>query len=71
MRQRVAFLRTLLAGKPVLLLDEPFGSLDAARAEEILQLVERIRDTLDIPILLVSHDRAEVERLAGEVITLG
>ncbi len=69
--KRVAIGRALLAAPRFLLLDEPFGSLDAARAEEILQLVERIRDTLDIPILLVSHDRAEVDRLASEVVTLG
>jgi molybdate transport system ATP-binding protein len=68
--KRVAIGRALLAGPRFLLLDEPFGSLDAPRAEEILQLVERIRDQLEIPILLVSHDRAEVERLAGEVVTL-
>jgi molybdate transport system ATP-binding protein len=69
--KRVAIGRALLAAPRFLLLDEPFGSLDTARAEEILQLVERIRDTLEIPILLVSHDRSEVERLAGEVIALG
>jgi molybdate transport system ATP-binding protein len=69
--RRVAIGRALLAAPRFLLLDEPFGSLDAARAEEILRLVERIRDALAIPILLVSHDRAEVERLAGRVVTLG
>jgi molybdate transport system ATP-binding protein len=68
--KRVAIGRALLAAPRFLLLDEPFGSLDAARAEEILRLVERIRDALAIPILLVSHDRTEVERLAGEVVTL-
>jgi molybdate transport system ATP-binding protein len=68
--KRVAIGRALLAAPRFLLLDEPFGSLDAARAEEILRLVERIRDALAIPILLVSHDRTEVERLAGVVVTL-
>ncbi|MEO6386924.1 MAG: ATP-binding cassette domain-containing protein [Croceibacterium sp.] len=68
--RRVAIGRALLSAPRFLLLDEPFGSLDPARAEELLQLVERIRDSLDIPILLVSHDRSEVERLAGEVVTL-
>lgn len=68
--RRVAIGRALLSGPRFLLLDEPFGSLDPARAEEILRLVERIRDELAIPILLVSHDRGEVERLAGEVVTL-
>lgn len=68
--RRVAIGRALLAGPRFLLLDEPFASLDPARAEELMQLVERIRDELAIPILLVSHDRGEVERLAGEVVRL-
>ena len=35
-----------------------------------MALVERIRDELKVPILLVSHDRAEVARLAGRVVTI-
>lgn len=69
--RRVAIGRALLAAPRFLLLDEPFASLDPARAEALMGLVERVRDTLEIPILLVSHDRAEVERLAGRVVTLG
>jgi molybdate transport system ATP-binding protein len=68
--RRVAIGRALLAAPRFLLLDEPFASLDAERAEALMALVERIRDELEIPILLVSHDRAEVERLAGRVVTL-
>ena len=68
--RRVAIGRALLAGPRFLLLDEPFASLDAARAEALMGLVERIRDELRVPILLVSHDRAEVDRLAGRVVTL-
>lgn len=68
--RRVAIGRALLAGPRFLLLDEPFASLDAERAEALMALVERIRDELAVPILLVSHDRAEVERLAGRVVTL-
>lgn len=69
--RRVAIGRALLAAPRFLLLDEPFASLDAERAEALMTLVERIRDELEVPILLVSHDRAEVERLAGRVVTLG
>ncbi len=69
--RRVAIGRALLAAPRFLLLDEPFASLDAERAEALMALVERIRDELVVPILLVSHDRAEVERLAGRVVTLG
>ena len=69
--KRVAIGRALLAAPRFLLLDEPLASLDAARAEGIAGAIERIRDELTIPILLVSHDRAEVARLAGEVVELG
>jgi len=68
--RRAAIGRALLAAPRFLLLDEPFASLDRERAEALMGLVERIRDELEVPILLVSHDRAEVERLAGRVVTL-
>jgi molybdate transport system ATP-binding protein len=68
--RRVAIGRALLSGPRFLLLDEPFASLDPARAATLMELVERIRDELKIPILLVSHDRTEVARLAGRVVTL-
>jgi molybdate transport system ATP-binding protein len=68
--RRVAIGRALLAAPRFLLLDEPFASLDRERAEALMALVERIRDELKVPILLVSHDRAEVERLAGRVVAL-
>lgn len=66
--KRVAIGRALLSGPRFLLLDEPLASLDEARREEIMRVVERIRDELRLPILYVSHDKAEVERLAGKVI---
>jgi molybdate transport system ATP-binding protein len=68
--KRVAIARALLSAPRFLLLDEPLTSLDAARAEEILRLLERIRDELELPTLLVSHSAAEVARLAGEVVVL-
>lgn len=69
--QRVAIGRALLAGPRFLLMDEPLSSLDAARREDIMQVIERIRDELRLPILYVSHDRAEVERLATTIARLG
>jgi len=68
--QRVALGRALLSGPSFLLMDEPLSSLDASRREEIMAVIERIRDELALPILYVSHDRSEVDRLAGEVIVL-
>lgn len=68
--QRVAIGRALLSGPRFLMMDEPLSSLDAPRREEIMAVIERIRDELALPILYVSHDRAEVDRLAGQVIAL-
>lgn len=68
--QRVAIGRALLSGPRFLVMDEPLSSLDAPRREEIMTVIERIRDELALPILYVSHDRAEVNRLAGHVIVL-
>lgn len=69
--QRVAIGRALLAGPEILLMDEPLSSLDAARRGDIMLVIERIRDELKLPILYVSHDRAEVDRLATSVVELG
>ena len=66
--QRVAIGRALLASPRLLLMDEPLSSLDAPRRDEILTVIERIRDELDVPILYVTHDRAEIERLGGELV---
>lgn len=69
--QRVAIGRALLGGPRFLLMDEPLSSLDLARREEIMGVIERLRDELKLPILYVSHDRAEVERLAASIVPLG
>ncbi|MFC0204802.1 ATP-binding cassette domain-containing protein [Novosphingobium soli] len=69
--QRVAIGRALLSSPAFLLMDEPLASVDADRRAEILGLIERIRDELRLPILYVSHDRAEVDRLADTIIPIG
>lgn len=69
--KRVAIGRALLADPAFLLLDEPLASLDRSRREEILGLLERLRDELALPILLVTHDRAEAERLGDRIVAFG
>ena len=68
--QRVAIGRALLSGPRFLLMDEPLSSLDDARREAIFTVIERIRTELPLPILLVSHDRADVLRLADHVVEM-
>ena len=68
--QRVALGRALLSNPRFLLMDEPLASLDAARADEIMGMIERVRDELKLPILYVSHNRAEVDRLATRVVPI-
>jgi molybdate transport system ATP-binding protein len=68
--RRVAIGRALLADPAFLLLDEPMSFLDRARREEILTLIEQLRDAAGLPILLVTHDRAEAERLGTRIVPL-
>lgn len=69
-RQRVAIARALASQPRLLLLDEPMASLDAARKQDILPWLERLRDELAIPMLYVSHAPQEVARLASHLVVL-
>ena len=62
--------RALLSDPAFLLLDEPLSSLDRARREEIMRAIEHIRDTIGLPILMVTHDPEEAERLGTRVVRM-
>jgi NitT/TauT family transport system ATP-binding protein len=70
MRQRVAFLRTLIAGKPVLTLDEPFASLDAITRAEMQQWLAGALETDPRTVVLVTHDIEEALYLCDSVVVL-
>jgi ABC-type nitrate/sulfonate/bicarbonate transport system ATPase subunit len=70
MRQRVAFLRTLLSGKPVLCLDEPFGALDALTRREMQDWLAQALEREPRTVLLVTHDVEEAARLAQRVLVM-
>jgi molybdate transport system ATP-binding protein len=69
-RQRVAIGRALLSQPKLLLMDEPLSALDAETKGEILPFLERLRDSLSLPIIYVSHDMREIERLAEHLVLL-
>ncbi|MGZ5874639.1 MAG: molybdenum ABC transporter ATP-binding protein [Bradyrhizobium sp.] len=69
-RQRVALGRALLSRPRLLLLDEPLGSLDEERKEEILPYLIRLRDEAGIPMVYVSHDASEMRQLATQIVML-
>jgi len=69
-RQRVALARALMSAPDVLLLDEPLAAVDVERRRRILPYLLRVRDELGVPVIYVSHDRAEVDQLADRVIVL-
>lgn len=69
-RQRVAVGRALLSQPRLLLMDEPLSALDRATKDEILPFLERLHAALDLPVLYVSHDMAEVERLADHLVLM-
>lgn len=68
--RRVAIGRALLSDPAFLLLDEPLSSLDTARRAEIERLILRLRDETRLPILMVTHDAGEAERLATQVVRI-
>ena len=70
MRQRVSFLRTLLAGKPVLALDEPFAALDAITRQEMQGWLGHVLELAPRTVVLVTHDVEEAVVLADRVVVM-
>lgn len=69
-RARVALIRALLAEPRALLLDEPFGKLDAALRDRVRRFVfERVR-ARGLPVLMVTHDPADAEAASGPIVNL-
>src|SRR5690606_2707968 len=70
MRQRLALLRTFLCGRDVLLLDEPFGALDAITRRDMHVWLQQVLDADPRTVLLVTHDVEEALTLSDAVVVL-
>lgn len=70
-QQRIAIGRALLSQPQILLLDEPLSMLDMNRRDELLPYLQRVRDEIALPMIYVSHNPGEVQRIADEVFVVG
>ncbi len=69
-QQRVALARTLFSAPDVLLMDEPLSSLDGNAKSEIIPLIATLSRQTGLPVLYVSHDSYEIERLADRILRI-
>jgi sulfate/thiosulfate transport system ATP-binding protein len=69
-RQRMALARALAVEPSVLLLDEPFGALDARVRKELRAWLRRLHDEVHVTTIIVTHDREEAMEVAGQIVVL-
>jgi molybdate transport system ATP-binding protein len=69
-QQRVAVARALARAPRALLLDEPFSAVDRATRERLYREIAELRRSLDMPVVLVTHDMEEAARLADRMVVL-
>lgn len=69
-KQRVALARALAREPAVLLLDEPFSAVDRTVRRRLQDLVDTLRRSLDVPVVLVTHDFEDIVRLASHLLVL-
>ena len=69
-KKRVALARALMARAEILLLDEPLSGVDVALRARVLDYLVAVRDAFPIPMIYVSHDRAEVDVVCEEIIAI-
>jgi molybdate transport system ATP-binding protein len=68
--QRIALGRALLSEPDLLLMDEPFAPLDAARRDRLVGMLSEIRQSWNLPMVLVSHNPADIRSLSDEVFRM-
>ena len=69
-RQRVALARALAAAPQILLLDEPFGALDAQVRQELRRWLRRLHDEMDVTTVFVTHDQEEAFEVSDQVVIM-
>lgn len=69
-RQAVAIGRAVMWGRQLLILDEPTAALGVEETEQVLSLIERLRDEQNLTFLVISHNMQDVHRIADRVVVL-
>ena len=70
-QQRVALARALINQPSVLLADEPTGNLDSRTGTEVMELIRRLNESLQMTVVLVTHERDLAEKYAERLVSMG